>query len=84
MMKKIICLLLALACVLCLCGCNKTVIDTKYHFNYAYVALPDGTCVDGPIKSWTDWDDSDMLQVTFTDGATYYTHSSNIILIAGD
>lgn len=83
-MKKIICLLLALACVLCLCGCNKTVIDTKYHFNYAYVALPDGTCVDGPIKSWTDWDDSDMLQVTFTDGATYYTHSSNIILIAGD
>lgn len=84
MMKKIICLLLALACMLCLCGCNKTVIDTKYHFNYAYVALPDGTCVEGPIKSWADWDDSDMLQVTFTDGATYYTHSSNIILIAGD
>lgn len=83
-MKKIICLLLVLVCVLCLCGCNKAVIDTKYHFNYAYVALPDGSCVDGPIRSWADWDDSDMLQVTFTDGATYYTHSSNIILIAGD
>lgn len=84
MMKKIICLLLALACVLCLCGCNKAVIDTKYHFNYAYVALPNGTCVEGPIKSWADWDDSDMLQVIFTDGTTYYTHSNNIILIAGD
>ena len=83
-MKKIVCLLLVLVCVLCLCGCNKTVIDTKYQFNHAFVALPDGSCVDGPIRSWTDWDDSDMLQVTFTDGTTYYTHSSNIVLIAGD
>lgn len=83
-MKKIICLLLAFACVLCLCGCNKTIIDTAYHFNYAYVAMPDGTCVDGPIRAWNDWDDSDMIQVTFTDGTVYYTHSSNVILIAGD
>lgn len=83
-MKKILCLLLVLVCVLGLCGCNKTVIDTTYHFNYAYVALPDGTCVDGPIRAWKDWDDSDVMQVTFTDGTVYYTHSSNIVLIAGD
>ena len=85
-MKKIICLLLVLALGFTLVGCgyNKTLIDVNYHFNYAYIAMPDGTCVDGPIRAWNDWDDSDMIQVTFTDGTIYYTHSSNVILIAGN
>jgi major membrane immunogen (membrane-anchored lipoprotein) len=83
-MKKIICLLLVLAAMLALCGCNQTIIDTTYHFDYAYVAMPDGTCVEGNVKSWKDWDDSDVIQVTFTDGTVYYTHSSNVVLIAGD
>ena len=83
-MKKIICLLLVLAAMVALCGCNRTIIDTTYHFNYAYVSLPDGTHVEGAIRSWRDWDDSDVVQVTFTDGTVYYTHSSNIVLIAGD
>jgi hypothetical protein len=84
-MRKIILALLVLALALgVLSGCNKTVIDTTYTFNHAFVALPDGSCVDGPIRSWKDWGDSDMIQVTFTDGTVYYTHSSNVVLIAGD
>lgn len=83
-MKKIICLLLVLLTAWLLCGCNKTVFDTTYTFNHAFVSLPDGSCVDGPICAWKDWEDSDMLQVTFSDGTVYYTHSSNIILVAGD
>ena len=85
-MKKIILVVLVLALVLGLTGCgyNKTVFDTNYSFNYAYISMPDGTCVQGDVKSWKDWDDSDMIQVTFSDDTVYYTHSSNVVLIAGD
>lgn len=83
-MKKIIALLLVLLTAWLLCGCNRTVFDTTYTFNHAFVSLPDGSCVDGPIKAWKDWEDSDMLQVTFSDGTVYYTHSSNVVLVAGD
>jgi hypothetical protein len=83
-MKKIIALLLVLLMAWLLCGCNKTIFDTTYTFNYAFVSLPDGSCIDGPIKAWKDWEDSDMLQVTFSDGTVYYTHSSNVVLVAGD
>lgn len=84
-MKKFICmvLVLVLACVL-LAGCNETIIDTTYHFDYAYVKLPDGTCVQGTVKRWKDWSDSDTIQITFADGGTYYSHSSNVVLIAGN
>ena len=83
-MKKIIALVLVLLTAWLLCGCNKTIFDTTYTFNYAFVSLPDGSCVDGPIRAWNDWEDSDMLQVTFSDGTVYYTHSSNVVLVAGD
>ena len=83
-MKKIIALVLVLLTAWLLCGCNKTVFDTTFTFNYAFVSLPDGSCVDGPIRAWKDWEDSDMLQVTFSDGTVYYTHSNNVVLVAGD
>lgn len=85
-MKKIVCLLLVLALCFAIVGCgyNKTLVDVSYRFNYAYIAMPDGTCIEGDVKSWKDWDDSDMIQVTFSDGAVYYTHSSNVVLIAED
>jgi hypothetical protein len=83
-MKKIIALILVLLTAWLLCGCNKTVFDTTYTFNHAFVSLPNGSCVDGPIRAWKDWEDSDMLQVTFSDGTVYYTHSSNVVLVAGD
>ena len=63
-------------------GYNATIFDTKYHFDKAYVTLPNGKSVEGMVQSWKDWDDSDMLQVTFTDGRTFYTHGSNIVLVA--
>lgn len=86
-MKKIIAFVLAVALFACLltgCGYNKTVFDVNYRFNYAYISMPDGSCVEGEVKSWMDWDDSDMVQVIFSDGTVYFTHSSNVVLIAGD
>ena len=86
-MKRILAFTLALVLILSLAGSawadfNMSLFDTKYSFNYAYVGLPNGKTIEGEVKSWKDWDDSDMLQVTFTDDSTYYSHSSNIVLVS--
>ena len=66
---------------ICLSGCgNKTAFDTTYTFNRAIVKLADGTVVDGRVQSWTDYADSDQIQVKIN-GNTYLVHSSNITLI---
>ena len=66
-MKKLLCIILCAGClILALSACNKQIIDFDCHFNYAYVRLPNGEMVEGRIKSWNDWSDSDMLQVTST------------------
>ena len=82
-MKKLLCIILCAGClILALSACNKQIIDFDCHFNYAYVRLPNGEMVEGRIKSWKDWNDSDMLQVTFYDDSIYYSHSTNIVLVS--
>jgi hypothetical protein len=83
-MKKIIIILLVLSLMLCvLSGCgNRTVIDTRYTFNKAIIYLPNGEAVEGNVKNWHDYDDSDIIQITLDNGNTYYTHSVNVCLIA--
>ena len=74
----IIALLLVISFLLSGCG-NKQIIDTKYRFDYAIILLPNGEVVDGPVESWTDFDDGDQIQVKI-DGVTYLTHSMNVVL----
>lgn len=62
-------------------GYNVQVFDTNYKFNYAFIRISDDKTIEGKVKTWLDYDDSDMVQVTFTDDNVYYTHGSNIILI---
>lgn len=80
-MKKIIAIILTLVLIFALTGCgyNKQIVDVNYKFNYAYISLPEGS-VEGPVTSWNDWDDSDMIQVKIDD-VVYYTHSSNVVLV---
>lgn len=79
--KKIIAIIVAIMLsVGILCGCNKTLFDTTYHFDRAIIQLPDGTIVDGKVESWTDYEDGDQIQVKI-DGKTYLVHSSNIVLM---
>lgn len=82
-MKKLICILLvALSLATCLMGCgNQAIFDTTWTFERAIIFLPDGEKIEGDIVSWTDFDGSDMIQVTIG-GKTYLTHSSNVIMIA--
>lgn len=65
------------------CSCNRTIFDTQYTFNYAYITIGDKT-IEGSVSSWCDYDDSDMVQIILTDDTVYYTHSTNIVLIKRD
>lgn len=59
---------------------NRQLIDTKYRFDRAIIALPNGQVIDGKVSSWLDYDDSDAVQVVI-DGKTYLTHYTNVCLI---
>ena len=83
-MKKLIALclvVLALAALLLLPGCNKQVVDLTYSYERAIIALPNGEIVEGKVTSWTDFEDGDQIQVKI-DGKTYLVHSSNVVLIS--
>lgn len=63
-------------------SCNKQIFDTTYHFDYAYIGLPNGGCVEGKVESWTDFEDGDQLQIKI-DGVWYLVHAANAVLISG-
>lgn len=85
-MKKV---LLSIICVaalvftaMCLAtACNKSIIDTTWNFDYAYIKLPTGEVVQGKVTSWKDFDDGDQIQVTIN-GKTYLTHITNVVLVS--
>ena len=82
MNKKIVALVLAVVMCLSMTACgNKQLFDTTYTFDKAIISLPNGEVVEGEIKSWTDYEDGDQIQVKIGD-TTYLVHSSNIVLIA--
>lgn len=60
---------------------NRNLIDTVWKYDSAIVITPTEE-IKGAIKSWNNYENSDMIQVTFENGTIYYTHSSNVILIA--
>lgn len=60
---------------------NMTFFDTTYKFDTVQIAMPDGTIVKGTVDTWTDWEDSDAIQVQ-VNGTIYYTHLSNVVLMA--
>ena len=66
--------------VLIMSGCNQQIVDLNYKYNKA-ILIEGNDRIEFDIKSWNDYDDSDMVQFTTTDGAVYYTHSSNVIFI---
>lgn len=85
-MKKIIGLILAivlvLGTVLTLASCNKQVFDTTYSFDYALVQFPDGTYEKIEIKTWTDYEDGEQIQIVGTNGVAYLVNSVNCVLVS--
>ena len=79
-MKKLLTIIATLSILTCLTGCNKQVLDLDYKYDYAIIDRYDGE-EKVALKSWIDYNESDMIQVTSTDGKVYLTHSSRVILI---
>ena len=65
-------------CVALLSGCNKQILDLDYNYKEVYIIDTQETI---KIKSWNDYENSDMIQFTDTNGKVYLTHSSNVILM---
>lgn len=78
-MKKFALILALVACVM-FTGCNVQVIDTTYTFDYAYISLPNGECVEGKVDSWRDYEDGDQLQIVI-EGKTYLTDTTRAVLV---
>ena len=60
---------------------NRSWFDTTYTFTEAVVFRGDGE-EQVKLRSWCDYENSDMIQITLENGDTYLTHSSNVILIS--
>ena len=73
--------ILLCATILMLTGCNQQVVDLTYKYNKAIISLPNGTCIEGEVQSWRDYENSDQIQIKI-DGTTYLVHSVNCCLIA--
>ena len=59
---------------------NRQLVDLRNRFDTAIIRLPNGEVVEGRVHSWTDYENSDTVQITI-DGKTYLTHYSNVCLI---
>lgn len=82
-MKRIIAvILIALVVIGVLVVCNYFLykpVDLKCNFRYAQIIMPDGNVISGEVKSWTDYENGDVVQVTIGT-VTYLTHYENVVL----
>lgn len=60
---------------------NQSWFDTTYSFERVQIAMPDGSCVEGSVETWQDYDNSDVVQVK-VGGKVYLTHYMNVVLIS--
>ena len=59
---------------------NRTIIDTKFYYDYAIVQLADGSVIEGKVDSWCDYE-GEQIQVTIN-GEAWLVHSANISMRA--
>lgn len=82
MNKRVMLVLLLVAVLAIMTGCNYTMFDSTWSFNHAQIAMPDGGFIEGRVESWTDFEDSDQLQLKI-DGVVYLTHATNVVMMSG-
>lgn len=77
-MKKLMAIALSTSLI---AGCgNMDIIDWHWTFDKAKIKMDDNVWKELKIKSWHDYDKSDMIAIE-TEDAVYVTHSMNVILI---
>lgn len=82
-MKKLVLFFLICLFIFSLVGCNKMIMDTTYRFDYAIIQRYEGEQII-KIKSWTDFEDGEQLQILDTDGNVWLVSSFNTILVKGE
>lgn len=88
--KKIVIIVLASVTVILVlfAGCrivigNRDILDFgNNRFSKAYICLG-GAWMPVSVKSWTDYE-GDVVQIKTTEGRTYLTQYSNVVLVGGD
>lgn len=75
----VVCILILMVCLFFGCAYNKQLMDVTYGYNYAWISLPNGECVEGKVQSWTDFEDGDQIQVKI-DGVQYLTDTTRCVL----
>ena len=83
-MKKFLAIIATLVLsTVCFTGCgNQQMFDTNYTFKKAYVKIGD-EWKDLEVKTWTDYEDGEQLQLKLKDGTVFIVHSANCILYDG-
>ena len=76
-MKKLRILLITILFVFVLNGCNYE-LDFSYTYDYGYILLPNGECVEGKVERWSE--DGEQIQVVI-DGITYLTDTTRCVLV---
>lgn len=81
----VVCACLFIAALFCT-GCahawgNQSWFDTTYSFEHVWIAMPDGSCINGKCESWQDYENSDVVQVK-VGGKVYLTHYMNVVLVS--
>lgn len=77
-MKKLI-LIFSLVALLTLSSCGNWKMDMNMTFDYAYILLPNGTCVEGHLDYWDHPYDNQFI--VSIDGVKYMTDTRNCTLI---
>ena len=80
-MKKLAIIVSSIILAVSLAACNKQVVDLTYSYERAIISLPNGEIVEGKVRSWTDFEDGDQIQVKI-DGVMYLVHASQVVLIS--
>lgn len=62
-------------------GNNSMYLFDNYTYKAAVIKLTASQSILIEVKSWQDYDDSDTITLTDTDGMNYYTSSDNVILL---
>lgn len=63
-------------------GNNSMYLFDNYTYKAAVIKLTASQSILVEVRSWRDYDDSDTITLTDTNGMNYYTSSDNVILLS--
>lgn len=63
-------------------GNNISPLFDTYSYKAAVIKLTASQSILVEVRSWKDYDDSDTITLTDTNGMNYYTSSDNVILLS--